>query len=73
MSLKVYNTATRSVDEFEPLEQGRVRVYACGPTIYDRLPLLIKNSHPFNGLLYWLSFGIWYTGIWSGVITKYAS
>ena len=34
MSLKVYNTATRSVDEFEPLEQGRVRVYACGPTIY---------------------------------------
>jgi len=35
MSLKVYNTATRSVDEFEPLEQGRVRVYACGPTIYD--------------------------------------
>ncbi len=35
MTLKVYNTATRSLDDFEPLEEGRVRVYACGPTIYN--------------------------------------
>jgi cysteinyl-tRNA synthetase len=35
MSLKVYNTASRSVQPFEPLEEGRVRVYACGPTIYN--------------------------------------
>ena len=35
MPLEVYNTATRSLDPFEPLEEGRVRVYACGPTIYN--------------------------------------
>jgi len=35
MPLKVYNTATRSLDEFVPLKDGHVTVYACGPTIYD--------------------------------------
>jgi cysteinyl-tRNA synthetase len=35
MSLKVFNTATRSLDEFVPLREGEVRVYACGPTIYN--------------------------------------
>ncbi|MFW6200682.1 MAG: cysteine--tRNA ligase [Gemmatimonadota bacterium] len=35
MTLRLYNTLTRSLDEFEPLEEGKVRVYACGPTIYD--------------------------------------
>jgi cysteinyl-tRNA synthetase len=35
MPLRVHNTATRSLDVFEPLEAGKLRVYACGPTIYD--------------------------------------
>ncbi len=35
MSLKVQNTATRSLQEFEPLKAGAVSVYACGPTIYN--------------------------------------
>ena len=35
MTLKVYNTATRSLEEFVPLREGEVRVYACGPTIYN--------------------------------------
>ena len=35
MTLHVYNTQTRSVSPFTPLEEGHVRVYACGPTIYD--------------------------------------
>ncbi len=35
MPLKVHNTATRSLEEFVPLRDGEVRVYACGPTIYD--------------------------------------
>ncbi len=35
MALKVHNTLTRSLETFEPLQKGRVRVYACGPTIYD--------------------------------------
>lgn len=35
MSLKVHNTATRSLEEFVPIREGAVGVYACGPTIYD--------------------------------------
>ena len=35
MSLKVRNTATRSLETFVPLKEGKARVYACGPTIYS--------------------------------------
>ncbi|MDH3733805.1 MAG: cysteine--tRNA ligase [Gemmatimonadota bacterium] len=36
MSLRVYNSLTRRVEPFEPLDEGRVRIYTCGPTVYDR-------------------------------------
>jgi len=35
MPLRIYNTLTRTLDDFTPQEPGRVRVYGCGPTIYD--------------------------------------
>jgi cysteinyl-tRNA synthetase len=35
MPLKVYNTQSRAVAPFTPLEPGRVTAYACGPTVYD--------------------------------------
>jgi len=35
MTLTLYNTLTRAPEPFEPLEPGKVRVYGCGPTIYD--------------------------------------
>ncbi len=35
MSLSLYNTRTRSVEEFQPLDPRAVRVYGCGPTIYS--------------------------------------
>jgi len=34
MALRLYNTLTRKVDDFEPLQPGRVGFYACGPTVY---------------------------------------
>lgn len=36
MTLKVYNTLTREKEPFEPLNEGEVRMYVCGPTVYDR-------------------------------------
>ncbi|HLC06315.1 MAG TPA: cysteine--tRNA ligase [Anaerolineales bacterium] len=36
MSLKVYNTLTRQKEPFGPIEAGRVRMYVCGPTVYDK-------------------------------------
>ena len=35
MPLRFYNTLTRRLEEFEPLEPGHVRLYTCGPTVYD--------------------------------------
>jgi len=35
MSLRIYNTLSRSVQDFTPIEAGHVRMYVCGITIYD--------------------------------------
>jgi cysteinyl-tRNA synthetase len=35
MALVIYNTMTRRKEPFETLEPGRVRMYVCGPTVYD--------------------------------------
>ncbi len=35
MSLQIYNTLSRSVEKFTPLNPGRVRMYVCGITVYD--------------------------------------
>lgn len=32
--MKLYNTLTRRVETFEPIEPGRVNIYSCGPTVY---------------------------------------
>ncbi len=34
--MKLYNTLTRKVDEFTPVEPGKVRLYACGLTVYSQ-------------------------------------
>src|SRR5690348_14906727 len=35
MPLRLFNTLTNKVEEFRPLEDPLVRMYACGPTVYD--------------------------------------
>jgi len=35
MELKLYNTLTRTKEPFRPLDPGNVRMYVCGPTVYD--------------------------------------
>ena len=35
MSLRIYNTLTRALEDFSPIEPGRVRMYVCGITVYD--------------------------------------
>ena len=43
--MRIYNTMTRSKEEFVPLEPGRVKLYACGPTVYNYFHL--GNARPF--------------------------
>ena len=33
--MRLYNTLTRTVEEFVPRDEGRVGMYVCGPTVYD--------------------------------------
>jgi cysteinyl-tRNA synthetase len=35
MALRLYNTLSGKIEEFRPLDDNRVRMYACGPTVYD--------------------------------------
>lgn len=44
MTLKLYNTLSRAKEEFRPVEAGKVRMYVCGPTVYDYIH--IGNARP---------------------------
>jgi cysteinyl-tRNA synthetase len=35
MALRLYNTLSGTVEEFQPIQNGEVRLYSCGPTVYD--------------------------------------
>ncbi len=43
--LKLYNTLTRTKEEFKTIEPGKVKMYACGPTVYNYFHL--GNARPF--------------------------
>ena len=51
MPLKFYNTLTRQVEPFESLEEGRVRVYTCGPTVYNFAHIGNFRAYVFEDLL----------------------
>ncbi|MCI6648229.1 MAG: cysteine--tRNA ligase [Lachnospiraceae bacterium] len=42
--MKIYNTLTRTKEEFKPIEEGKVSMYVCGPTVYNYIH--IGNARP---------------------------
>lgn len=54
MSLQIYNTLTRTKEKFEPLEKGKVKIYLCGPTVYDLL-----HVGNFRGPIFYNFFRNW--------------
>jgi cysteinyl-tRNA synthetase len=44
VAIKIYNTLTRKKEEFIPLEDGKVKMYVCGPTVYNYIH--IGNARP---------------------------
>src|SRR3974377_2110520 len=46
MALRFYNTLTQRVEEFTPLHNNEVRMYTCGPTVYNYVH--IGNLRPFT-------------------------
>mgnify|MGYP001453222262 FL=1 len=44
MAIQIYNTLTRKKEPFVPLEEGKVKMYVCGPTVYNYIH--IGNARP---------------------------
>src|SRR5690625_2791008 len=44
MVIKLYNTLTRKKEAFQPIEENRVKMYVCGPTVYNYIH--IGNARP---------------------------
>lgn len=44
MAVKIFNTLTRTKEDFIPLQEGKVKMYVCGPTVYNYIH--IGNARP---------------------------
>lgn len=51
MALKIYNTLTRNIENFEPISPPKVQMYCCGPTVYDLLHVGNFRGAVFYNLL----------------------
>lgn len=51
MSLRFFNTMTRKLEDFEPIEPGKVRMYTCGPTVYAPAHIGNFRAYIFEDLL----------------------
>jgi len=49
--VKIYNTLSRALEEFEPLDPGRVRMYTCGPTVYNYAHIGNFRAYIFEDIL----------------------
>ena len=51
MALRFYNTLTRKKEEFKPIAKGEVKLYSCGPTVYNYAHIGNFRCYIFNDLL----------------------
>ena len=51
MSLKFYNTFTRSLEEFKSIKPGKAKLYTCGPTVYNYAHIGNFRAYMFEDLL----------------------
>ncbi len=51
MNLRLYDTYTRSIREFEPVKPGEVGMYTCGPTVYDYAHIGNLRTYIFEDIL----------------------
>ncbi|HRY60354.1 MAG TPA: cysteine--tRNA ligase [Patescibacteria group bacterium] len=50
--IKVYNTLSRSKEEFKPIEEGEVGIYSCGPTVYNFVHIGNLRAYIFADILH---------------------
>lgn len=52
MALRIYNTLSGEKEEFQPIEEGEVKMYVCGPTVYDSSHIGHARSVIFFDVVY---------------------
>ena len=50
--IRIYNTLTKKKEDFIPLEEGKVRMYVCGPTVYNFIHIDIFIYYRKNYIIY---------------------
>ncbi len=50
--MKLYNTMSRSIEEFVPITEGKVKMYCCGPTVYNYAHIGNLRTYIFEDLLH---------------------
>src|ERR1700693_1951042 len=57
MALRFYNTLTQQVEPFQPLKDNTVRMYTCGPTVYNFVHIGNFRTFTFQDVLRrWLAY-----------------
>ena len=57
MSLKIYNSLTKRKEEFKPLKEGEVKIYVCGPTVYDEPHIgHLRSAYVFDMIRRYLEY-----------------
>lgn len=51
MNIKIYNTLSRSIEDFVPIDEKEIRVYSCGPTVYHYAHIGNMRAYVFADLL----------------------
>jgi cysteinyl-tRNA synthetase len=46
--MKLYNTLTKRLEEFKPINKDEVKIYTCGPTVYD-----FPHVGNYTSYIYW--------------------
>ncbi|MDD4408254.1 MAG: cysteine--tRNA ligase, partial [Clostridia bacterium] len=49
--MKLYNTATRKIENFNPIKDGEVKIYTCGPTVYHFAHIGNLRTYIFEDIL----------------------
>lgn len=58
--LKIYNTKTRELEEFNPLSSRQVKVYHCGPTVYNNAHIWNLKTYVWNDMITRVLRFLWY-------------
>jgi cysteinyl-tRNA synthetase len=51
MAIKLFNTLTKKKEEFKPIQEGKVKIYTCGPTVYNYAHIGNLRAYVFSDLL----------------------